>query len=171
MSKLPTHMSADEIVAEIKRLHDDVENAAYRMGELSRLLLLRSRSTAARTAASESQRRSGPVNTIQASSRKQDPASSEAHRIASANVVYANAWLRCSGLVVQAIRRTKVADRSLATEKRDAATEVKENSERAARNERREERREARREPHRTGTPNGDLMELYGKEILDDAAR
>lgn len=174
MSKLPAHMTADEIVAEIKRLHDDVEHAAFRLGELCQLLLLRSRSMATRTAADETQRRPGPVRAgVQPSTpRRQDTTkSTETQRIASANVVYANAWLRLSGLVVQAVRRTKVADRALVNDKRDAAAEVREAQEKAARDERQAERREARRPAPRPGAPIADLMELYGKEIVDDAAR
>lgn len=175
MSKLPVHMSADEIVAEIKRLHDDVEHAAYRMGELCRLLLLRSRSAASRTAADEPQRPPSPGQS-NLPVRRQETRPSEAQRIASANIVYANAWLRLSGLVSQAVRRTKIADRSLETDKRDVirdvAAEAKEAAAKAARAERREERQEARRGSGQSGHPiAADLMELYGKEILDDAAR
>lgn len=173
MAKLPIHMSVDEIVAEIKRAHDDIEHTAFRMGELCRLLLLRSRATSLRTAM-EAQVTSRP-NPRNPSGRTPTQGRSDAEagdgtaKIATSMVVFANAWLRLSGLVVQAVRRTRVADRSLDADKRDveAATRAsKEKVEREARKEARTERQERR---SRTGSSIGDLMELYGKEIVEDA--
>ncbi len=149
MPKLATQMNPDEIVIEIRRLHAGIEQSALRLGELSRLLLVRSRPVAARTA------------------------SETTKRIASANVVYANAWARLGGLVAQAVRRTKVADRTLDNEQRDVADAIRDAQHMA----RQAEANEARaaitaRQAHRStvATPViGDLMELYGKEIVDDA--
>ena len=146
MTKLPSSMNADEIVKEIKLLHGGIEQSAIRMGELCKHLLLKARPATVK-AASEGDR-----------------------RIAGASILYANAWLRLSGLVVQAVRRNHIADRTLDAEHRS----VEESAREAVETERREARAKARAERKAAlfgGAANADLMELYGKEMVNDATR
>jgi prophage DNA circulation protein len=162
-------MSAEDLVAEIRRVHVGMEHSALRLGELSRMLLLRARNGVTSHTASESGR-----------------------KLASSHVTYANAWSRLSGLVMQAIRRTHVADRALDQDRGDLVEEQRRADDAARRTTEREAReaREAaesapgvpdrRRNGHENHRPEGRgskdpvisaLMELLGEEIVNDAAR
>jgi hypothetical protein len=149
-------MSYAEIVTEIRAIHGGITRGTARMGELCKALLERSRRDGRRASA--------------------DP-------VAAMHVVYANAWARVAGLVQQAVRRTEMADRMLDEGHRSLAEEKQREEQERRRREATEQRRarEARQEamsPSAVTRPSGsegepmdDLIELYGKELVDDASR
>lgn len=158
-------MTSEDLVAEIRRHHVIIEQSALRLGELSRMLLMRARNGVSSRVASE-----------------------QGRKLAASHVTYANAWTRLSGLVVQAVRRTHIADRTLDHERGDLLEEQRRADETAKREAQKAEK-EAREEAKGVNNPSnrpenrrpegrrgGDpvisaLMELLGEEIVNDAAR
>lgn len=153
-SSNPQHMTYAEIVSEIRSIHGGITRSTVRMGELCKVLLERARQDGRRASA--------------------DPE-------AAIHVVYANAWARVAGLVQQAVRRTEMADRMLDEGKRSAVEEQQREEHERQRREAATQRRirEEGREPGAStastrrsaadAEPMDDLIELYGKELVDDA--
>ncbi len=149
----PQSMSPAQIVAEIRRLYEGMENASRRIQELSQSLVMRSRRTT-----HEARQATGKNLGFT------DELTARAHG------TWGQAWFRLSGVVIQAIRRTVSADRTLDTSR--AAQEAKDRQE-AEDRERvlREERKEARRQRYAESVGTGpagvsDLIELYGRETI-----
>lgn len=154
-NRSPQTMTQDEIVQEISKIRDDIEASAQRIAELSRTLYSHTRRTSSR----------GDTT--------------------YAYITYANSWIRFSGAITQGLNRTKVNDRALeraqksdeeqaakraAAERaqREAAEQkAQEAAAKAAEQVRREEEARLRAMPPMFG----DLIEIYGEEMVRDASR
>jgi len=135
-------MEPEEIVDEIGEIRASMTQSAQRLYELARGLYV-------------IQRRSSP-NTMTAS-----------------YINYSNSWMRFSGAVTQGLKRTVTADRLLSREKTTQDEEKREADRRTARKEeraRREQQIQAKADARREGV-FGDLIELYGEEMVRDASR
>lgn len=138
----PHTMEPEEIVDEIGEIRASMTQSAQRLYELARGLYV-------------IQRRSSP-NTMTAS-----------------YINYSNSWMRFSGAVTQGLKRTVTADRLLSREKTTQDEEKREADRRTARKEeraRREQQIQAKADARREGV-FGDLIELYGEEMVRDASR
>lgn len=147
-------MTPDEIVGEIRRTHSAIERASLRLGELTRTLATRARMESSTRTASEY-------------ARKQ----------AESHLVYANAWQRASGVVVQAIRRTHAVDRTLDHQISRIIREKEKDEADVARAQKQAEQKAATGSSgHHTRPTRGEegkdrlisaLMELYGEDMID----
>lgn len=138
----PARLSDDEIIEEIRSLRQDLDRTARRVLELSNVLGSRASSA----------RREGDL-------------------VGSATLAYANAWTRVGAMVGQATQRASSTERLVdQTRKR-----VQQDRERKAVDDQRKQRREAARatirHPGAPESPADDLMELYGKEVMNGIGR
>lgn len=153
-NKTPQTMSPEEIVQEIAKIRDDIEASTQRIHELSKVLYAHSRRNSSRGEATY------------------------------AYITYSNAWMRFSGAISQGLTRTKVNDRALErAHKSDHEQAVKRAAADKAKKEAKEKKAEeeakaaevakkkAEEEAKATSPVFGDLIELYGEEMVRDASR
>ena len=136
----PSQMTPEEIIQEIRNIRGSMDAFCSRVFELSRALY-----TKARREASDDSRGS--------------------------LVLYANTWTRFSGAVSTGLQRTASADRVLKNAREDrerreqmAAERERREADRMARLEKREKQAQSVRPP---SDGLEDLIELYGKEVVN----
>jgi hypothetical protein len=155
-----SHFTPDQLVAEIRRAREDLEDTARYMGAASLLLHARTRRSDFR----ESARQTAVIpedTSREATERLRQTALNEASSIYT---LYANTWHRFSGMILQGVKRTASSERIMRRleDKRVVARDVEPVTPTP--------QVKPVKEPE-APAPMNDLVELYGIETVTHAQR
>lgn len=152
------HLTPDQLVAEMRRVQNDLEGAVRYLGEAATILHAQVRRPAFREEASrKAMVPDGAAHEV-AERIRQDVVS----QTSNAFTLYANTWLRFSGMVVQGIRRNIPSERLMSKMIGARQTQTEPDVSPPARKP---------LAPVPALAPEEDLVALYGVEMVDQHAQ